>query len=480
MQERFIRSYSPDEFEAEKHFYPRALNAVLHPLARYFMSLSNNRIAERYHHLHPEIKKPAIYEILNYQSTYFYWGGADLIMTANETGERKLALIETNSCASGQKSMPQGNLEQEGAGYRQIIEHAFLPRLKGRRVSTGGLAVLFDKNEMEASGYAAYLAELCNEPVHLVGYCNQENDPRVRVTDEGWVEIQNEQNEWITIRAAFRYMTQKPWNRLPPLTKTLVFNPILTCLAGGRNKLLAAKAYDFFNAEYLDTGLNIYTPETIVDVGKEAIPLWVQKMGGLAVIKVPYANAGIGVYTITSPEELDDFMQTEFDYDKFIVQALIGNSKWSSRGTSGRMFHVGTVPDRRCQIFVSDLRMMVANGPNGFFPVATYARRAAKPLPTDAPKESSWDVLGTNLSKFDPKSRSWSSDTERLLMVDNKDFNRLGIGIDDLIQAYMQTAMSVVAIDKMAKGLVNKKGQFRKKLFRTINPDDSLTKELME
>jgi hypothetical protein len=36
------------------------------------------------------------------------------------------------------------------------------------------------------------------------------------------------------------------------------------------------------------------------------------------------------VFTITNEEELAEFMDTEFFYDKFILQGLIGNSKWSS------------------------------------------------------------------------------------------------------------------------------------------------------
>ena len=41
---------------------------------------------------------------------------------------------------------------------------------------------------------------------------------------------------WEHVRAAIRYVTQKPWNRIPPITRTLIYNPVLACLAGGRNK----------------------------------------------------------------------------------------------------------------------------------------------------------------------------------------------------------------------------------------------------
>ena len=102
------------------------------------------------------------------------------------------------------------------------------------------------------------------------------------------------------MRAAFRYVTQRPWTRIPPVTRTAMLNPVLTCLAGGRNKMLAAKAYDLLSAELAPTGLVVRTPETIWDVALAEVPLWVQRMGGVAVVKVPYSNAGQGVYTIAS------------------------------------------------------------------------------------------------------------------------------------------------------------------------------------
>ena len=42
---------------------------------------------------------------------------------------------------------------------------------------------------------------------------------------------------------------------------------------------MAAKAYDFYNAELQSTGLMIRTPETIWDVAKNEVPLWVERMG---------------------------------------------------------------------------------------------------------------------------------------------------------------------------------------------------------
>src|SRR5690606_29403368 len=136
---------------------------------------------------------------------------------------------------------------------------------------------------------------------------------------------------------------------------------------------------------------------TVNDVNKMEIPIALQSLGGRGVVKVPYSNAGQGVFTITSAKELDEFMAKDYGYDQFIVQSLVGNRKWSSVSPEGQFFHVGTVPNKKNEIYVADLRFMVCSGPQGFQPVCLYARRARKPLVEDvADATSSWDILGTN------------------------------------------------------------------------------------
>lgn len=466
----------PGSFEIERHFYPRVLNAHIHPMVRFFLGMGNARIAERYCHLHPEAKAEAVTSLLKQGTRWFRWGGADLFLVTTETGMRRIVVIETNSCPSGQKSMPRPDEEDEQAGYRLLLARSFLPLLRRRALPRGGLAVLYDKNLMEATGYASTLADLTGESVFLVPMYDGGSADTLRVVD-GVLETRAH-GEWHPIRACLRYVTQRPWNRIPPLTRTAVFNPVLVCLAGGRNKLLASKSYDFYNAEIRASGLAIRTPETIWDVSLEQVPLWVARMGGVAVVKNPYSNAGQGVYTITSTDELEAFMALPHRYDRFIVQALIGNKAWSSRGSDGVLYHVGTVPDRKSNIFVSDLRFMVGAEPGGFFPVAIYARRARAPLVQELTEGcSSWDMLGTNLSV--EGATGWDTQTERLLLMDMRDFNRLGIGLDDLIEGYIQTALSMAAIDRMASELVTRKGRFRRRMFGTLNPDPALLAEIL-
>lgn len=100
-------------------------------------------------------------------------------------------------------------------------------------------------------------------------------------------------------------------------------NQIISCLAGGRNKMMAARAYDFYNnSDIMGTGLSIKTPETINNVTRGEIPLYINSMGGHAVLKVPYSNAGQGVYTITNKTELNDFMSQDHHYDKVLCHPI--------------------------------------------------------------------------------------------------------------------------------------------------------------
>ncbi len=473
-----LRTIHPNEFEPNDHWYPKALNATIHPMISFFLSLEQQRIVTRYCHMHPTVNREKLSEILNHRAKYFLWAGADLLNVTSAGGKRQMVVIENNSCPSGQKSMPLVDDNQEQGSYKLMIERTFKPMLKNlRNKIKGGLAVIYDKNPMEVSGYAEVIADVMNEPVHYVSFYKDDENSRAKFID-GVLHVLVDE-AWVPMRAAFRYVTQKPWNRIPVNSKTKILNPTIACLAGGRNKMVAAKAYDIFNSEIAEYGLKINMPETIWDVSKNEIPLWVRKLGGHAVIKVPYSNAGQGVYTIVTEDELDAFMEMEFDYDLFIVQSLIGNSNWSSTTAAGKLYHVGTIPNNKNQTFVADIRMMVSTTENGIRPLCTYARRAEKPLVDNITSGiDSWSMLGTNLS-IKNNDGTWGSDTSRLVLMDRRDFNKLGIGLDDLIECYIQTVLSMVAIDKMAQTLVNKQGKFRMKLFKSLNNDASLLEEIL-
>ncbi len=467
------------DFQFEQHWYPKVLNSTMNTLVQHFMRMPVSRIARRYQHLNPSVDPERLSAMLHYRPRWFFWSGADLIHVATAGGKRQMVLIETNSCPSGQKSTPLLDEHDEWGGYGRLMNGGIQAFLKGKRLISGALAVVYDKNPMEARGYAFALSQRFGEPVHCVTWKQSESDPNVRINDRV-LEVRDDAGTWHPIRFAFRYLTQNPWNRLPSGLKTQVFNPILTCLAGGRNKMLAAKAYDFFNAELRPSSLKIHTPVTQWDIEQAEVPFWYERFGGHVVVKNPYGNAGQGVYLITSKAELDAFMATDGRYEKYIVQSLIGNHHWSSQTEAGKLYHVGTFPDKHDRSYVSDLRLMIHYTEEGFRPLGMYSRRAAEALPDRLKKDqATWPILGTNIS-VKKGVDEWDYDIARLILMDRKDFNKLGLGIDDLIDAYVQAVLATVAIDKMADQLAAKSGKLKRKTFYALNPDRSLLEEIIE
>jgi len=63
--------------------------------------------------------------------------------------------------------------------------------------------------------------------------------------------------------------------------------------------------------------------------------------------------------------------------------------------------------------------------------------------------------------------------------MDRRDFNKLGIGLDNLIEAYIQTVLSTVAIDKMAESLVSPQGELNRVKFKLVNDDQGLMNEIL-
>lgn len=442
-----VHIIEPGDFEPSDYWYPRVLNSNIHPLVAYFLSLENSQIIERYLRLHPQVNPFKLKEILNYKPKYFFWAGSDL-MHVSDSGERKLlTLIETNSCPSGQKSMPLLNLNIEQGGYLKFVESTFLPLVKNHN-EEGGLAVIYDKNPMENIGYASAIADCFHEPVYLVYFPNQDPNPSVRFIDTK-LFIQVSDSQFIPIRACFRYVTQEPWNRIPLQSKTLILNPIQACLAGGRNKEQAYYAYESFNNEYASFGLMIHTPKTYPNVKINELENFYQKFNGQFVIKLPESNAGQGVFTITNEKEYAQAMSQlkKSNSPSFLVQELVFSKFNPSLGK--HLYHLGTLPDLKNRIFAFDIRMMIHSTNQGLRPLAGYSRISRFPLNLTPPNNiTSWDLYGTNLSiKSD---QGWEYDDARLMIFDNRNFGRLGIGLDELIECFINTCMALFAIDKRA------------------------------
>ena len=92
-----------------------------------------------------------------------------------------MIIVETNSCPSGQKSMPLlSEIADEHGGYGLVIDRAFVKLVSPLDRALGGLAVIYDKNKMEASGYAAVIADQFKEKVYLTEYYVDDTDPPVK------------------------------------------------------------------------------------------------------------------------------------------------------------------------------------------------------------------------------------------------------------------------------------------------------------
>jgi hypothetical protein len=116
------REVHQGEFEPENHYYQKTMNAQVSSIVHHFMNLGNERIISRYMHLNPNANREALRELLNYKPMFFKWSGADLFNVTTSHGVRKMVLIETNSCPSGQKSMPVLAEHNEYGGYRDLME----------------------------------------------------------------------------------------------------------------------------------------------------------------------------------------------------------------------------------------------------------------------------------------------------------------------------------------------------------------------
>lgn len=447
-----VHLVEPGDFEPADHWYPRALNSNLHPLVAYFLNLTNYQILERYKRLHPSVDGAQLEQVLHYEPKYFKWAGTDLMHVINHEGKRKLVVIETNSCPSGQKSMPLPSYSIESGGYFKLMQHTF-QRAVSDHQEEGALALIYDKNPMENVGYACAMADVFGEPVYLAEYKGADAEA-VKFMDDK-LHIIGEDGAWVPIRAAFRYVTQHPWDRIPKASKTLLLNPIEACLAGGRNKARAFEAYSAFNEQVGEAGLRINTPTTYTDVALDQLKQYFDKLCGRMVIKVPDSNAGQGVYTVTSSREFDKVYQilAKRPQDRYLLQELILSN--FDPELPDAYYHVGTLPDLKGRSYAFDARMMIHSTSEGMRPLAIYSRRSRFPLNEPlADGVDSWEVYGTNLSV--KSTEGWTYDDVRLMLFDVKNFGNLGLGLDEMVEGFVQSCMAVQAVDLGAKKMFDK------------------------
>lgn len=427
-----IALISPGRFSPENHQYPQVCGVRPHAVAEAFVRADHEMLAAAFCRRHDEADQAVLLELLKRQPRHFFWSGADVIFARTPGGPARPFLIETNSCPSGQKSMP---LLDGVSGYERLLREVFLPRLSADELPDGMLAVIYDKNPLENSGYAAVLANLMRENVLLVPFSQNAKTARWQ---DGVLMVTLPDGRETSVRACLRYVTERPWESIPAVTRTFVCNPVTACLSGGRDKARAETAYAAFEQTHAVSGLRIARPQTLIHVERARLGTVLAAKGFRAAIKDPRSHAGQGVLTVASREEWQKCESHLPECAQFVVQELIGDGSQNTILT-----HAGTLPDASGARFAFDLRIVVGAGKDGWLPLSLYARRAHVRLGDAA---SSWDVLGTNLS-VRSSDGDWQTEPERLIPVDEKNFESLNLSFDDLAEAFILTVLATHAID---------------------------------
>ena len=68
-------AYQPGDFEPKNSFYPKALNATIHPIVKKFFSMKNTLIMKRYAQLNPLVDSHVLQQMLEYKPKHFKWAG---------------------------------------------------------------------------------------------------------------------------------------------------------------------------------------------------------------------------------------------------------------------------------------------------------------------------------------------------------------------------------------------------------------------
>ncbi len=347
--------------------------------------------------------------------------------------------------------MPRLHGESPSGGYQRLIDTLF-----PTTGHAGSLAVLYDKNPQEVRAYAATLAEMSGRAVHLVPIFSGAVDEVLKFTS-GAMQVRGPEG-WVTITAALRYVTDQPWLSLPLRSTSVLLNPLSACLSGGRNKHLASVAYQRFTETWNDSHLAIRFPSTQSGLTTEQAAAAIASAGHRGIIKTPYGHAGEGVFPIVSADGLTRWLAEVDENRGWVVQELIAEDHLTAHaeyGGSARIY---------------DLRLLVAAGSEGFRPIAGFARQARSELAFPLQQKAVRDQLVTNLSYRDTRGE-WATDTSRVVPLDETHFESLMLTLDDLVEAYVQSVMSVVAIDQLATSLSDDRDRFDLAAFHALNDD---------
>lgn len=137
-------------------------------------------------------------------------------------------------------------------------------------------------------------------------------------------------------------------------------------------------------------------------------------------------------------------------------------------------------------MYAYSFRIVACNSPTGFKMITICCARAPAPFAKNgeaaeiAPNAllnkirtvHENDVYITNIGP-NPNGE------ERSFYVDDAGMKGMGIGMDDVIDGFMQTVYSIHAIDNMCKKLTMEDGELNMQLLTELNPDPQLLAEVV-
>jgi hypothetical protein len=388
---------------------PVAQGASMAPELRECLHLSPEAIAELYAR-RESIDQGALVRLLRSGARHFRLSGVDLLRTIEAPG---FVVLEANS-APGFGYCTPGRDAWELA-YRKAA------RLVVETVRAGGegaVALLTeDKLPCETLGYRHALAQAAGAEVPVWGPADLRG---AELTASRQLRVRGQ-----IVAGGLRYLHTNPWELLPPDTAGVYINGTRVDLAGARDKVAAAHAFQKLN-DGRSAGLpRLSFPATHILRGPSMTAELPGDWAGV-VLKPPHLNSGAGLRFFSKIPSAWP-ASTVFP---LVAQAMVRPSR--SLLIDGRVY---------------DLRMVVGSDASGFFPIMAYARLARRPYDESLEGDALAMALITNISAAaaDGSSRF---EYERLLIPSTEGWRRLGLSQEDFAVAYVHSVLATLAIDE--------------------------------
>jgi hypothetical protein len=371
--------------------------------------------------------------IMNERSRHFILAGVDLMAVENrETGERDFLLLEINSAPGFIYCTPENDAAEYG--YKRLI-HLLLDHTP--KDQWDGIVHFSEgKVPVEDRGFFHYYREILKRDVNILGPRDLE---KLSLNRENQLEYRGR-----PITGAIRYIHKDPWNYLAPSVKGTFINSTKVDLCGGRDKLMAERAFD--SCIVHNKKIVLSRPECFTAHTREELEHIILSKEFPLVVKKRFLNSGIGIYFILNKDlsVLKELSDKDFP---IVVQQMIiapgtginSDFPWEQKGVC--------IEGKR---YAYDLRVVVASGPDGYKPLMVYGRRGRRPF-SDLKNcghgtEIFDDIFKVNIAK--KKGSDFVFESNRLILPTDEGWEMLGITESELMAAYMESILSLYAADR--------------------------------